>query len=667
MARSVDSTVKTSRFIVLLSVCVVVTALYFARDVLIPLALAVLFSFLFTPAVRWLEHRKVPRIAATLIVVCAAMAMVGSVGYVVAKQIKSVVGELPNYRDELRIKIDSLKRHGNIVKKAEEEFHVIGTVAANTHPATTSTAQVKDDPLNTSKLLVTNDAHGALTKPNPETPVPVRLVGGEMTPFEMIGEYATKFLSPLATTALVLILIIFMLLTRDDLRDRIIRLIGHGRLNLTTQALDEAGSRISRYLAALAIVNTTYGACVAGGLALIGRFLGHGVPFPNVLVCGLLVGLFRFVPYLGIFIGAALPLLLSFALFPGTTVFLAVVAMFVALEIIVSQFIEPYWYGASTGMSPLAVLISAVVWTWLWGPIGLLLSTPMTVCLVVMGKYIPDLQFLDILLGDEPVLPPHVRVYQRLVAGEEEEAADMTRGLLKEKSLEALYDEVLVPTLAMAEHDHHQGRLETEQLRFVHQSIREIVDELGEDAPPDIERPPEVESQDEANSGQSFTPSAKPRLPLPKDCVVNVLCLPAKGESDEIVAIMLKQLLERRRYYAFTTSADSLASEMVQMIEKQNAQIVCVSAMPPAAVAHSRYLCKRIHARYPDISLAVGVWLTRSDPQKVKLRIGCTPTVQIVTTLAQAQEQIDQMARRFTVLGPSAPEPAIPERPAVVS
>jgi len=665
MARSVDPESKSSRFIVLMSVCVVVVALYFARDVFIPLALAILLSFLFTPPVHWLERRKLPRIAATLIVVLAAMGLVASFGYMVANQIKSVVEELPKYRDELQTKIAGLKSHGSFVRRAQEEIHVIGAVAVTTQPAGSVAGQLEESPLNGKDSAGAGDARGGSARPDLDAPVPVRVVTGGSSTLELVGEYATKFLSPLATSALVLILVVFMLITRDDLRDRIIRLIGHGRLNLTTQALDDAGSRISRYLGALAIVNGAYGLCVVVGLWAIGHLLGHGTPFPNVLVCGLLVGLFRFVPYLGIFIGASLPLLLSFALFPGSAVFLAVVALFVALELVVSQFIEPYWYGASTGMSALAVLVSAVVWTWLWGPIGLLLSTPMTVCLVVMGKYIPDLQFLDIILGDEPVLPPYVRLYQRLIATEEEEAAELARALLKDMPLEALYDEVLIPALAMAERDHRQGRLQAEPLDFVHQSIRDIVDEVGEDTPPDADGPV-VESQGQANDQKWLVARVNRRPSLPKNCSVNVLCLPAKGTSDEIVAIMLKQLLDRRGYCASTTSVASLASEMVEMIQTQNTQIVCVSAMPPAAVAHARYLCKRVLAGFPEISMVVGVWLIKADPEKVKVRVACSQTGQLVTALGQAQEQIDQMAHRFTVLAPAAQQPVESERSVVV-
>jgi hypothetical protein len=496
------------------------------------------------------------------------------------------------------------------------------------------------------KLDTPNALRGAGIPPA-ETPVPVRVVHADQTVVDIIAQYANSVLSPLATAGLVFILLIFMLLTREDLRDRMIRLVGHGRLNLTTQALDEAGTRISRYLGALSIVNIAYGLCVVIGLYVSGKAFGHGKAFPNVLVWGLLVGLFRFVPYVGIWIGAAIPLLLSFALFPGSGVFFSVLGLFITLEVIVSQFVEPYWYGSSTGMSALAVLVAAMFWTWLWGPIGLLLSTPLTVCLVVMGKYVPQLQFLDIILGDEPVLPPHIKIYQRLIASDEEEAADFARDLLEGKPLEVLYDEVLIPALAMAEEDNHRGSLDDEKLAFVRQSLRDLLDELVEEA---RARKSQIQS-DQTQAAPESDAAIKLRPPLARECSINVLCLPAKTESDEIVAIMLAQLLELRSYCASAVSQNLLASEMVEAIEKQGIQIVCVSAMPPAAVPHSRYLCKRIHARFPDIALLVGVWHSKADVAKTKRRIACADNVSMTTTLAHAQEQIDQMVHSILARG----------------
>ena len=653
MAKSVELSGRGSRAIILASVCLTVTALYFGREVLIPLALAVLFSFLLMPVVRWLERLRFPRGVATIVVVLVAMMVIVLIGYVVGHQFASVLEQLPSYQGELHKKIEGFRRHGGVFHRAEEEFHSITKSATATQPAASQPATTNI--LNARSLA--NAATGTTpAAPPPEQPIPVRIVPPESSTIELIKEYATSFLDPLATAGLVLILVIFMMLTAEDLRDRIIRLVGHGRITVTTQALDEAATRISRYLGALAIVNGAYGAIVAAGLAAIGHLFGQGRSFPNVLVWGLLVGLFRFVPYLGILIGASVPLVLSFALFPGSAVFIGVVLMFVVMDVVVSQFIEPYWYGASTGMSPLAVLVAAIFWTWLWGPVGLLLSTPLTVCLVVMGKYIPQLQFLDIILGDEPVLPPHVRLYQRLVAADEDEASEMAQELLKEKTLVQVYDEVFIPALAMAEHDHYRRRLDEERLDFVRQSLRDMVDELGEEARAKRIRLSAAQTE-QAAKDQSPQATPTPRPLLPKDCTVNVLTLPAKNESDEIVAMMLTQVLEMRGYCASFAGVDLLASEMVQLIETRGSQVVAVSAMPPAAVAHARYLCKRIHARFPDIGMAVGVWMTSADPEKVKHRIACDESVRLLRTIADAEHDIDQMAQRFITVG-ETPEPA---------
>jgi hypothetical protein len=309
-------------------------------------------------------------------------------------------------------------------------------------------------------------------------------------------------------------------------------------------------------------------------------------------------------------------------------------------------------------MSALAVLVAAIFWTWLWGGIGLLLSTPMTVCLVVMGKYVPQLQFLDILLGDEPVLPPHLRIYQRLIAGDEEEAAEVANEEFKTKTLEAVFDEVIIPALAMAEHDSQRQRLEPERLAFIRQSIRDIVDELAEEAKARRIRTAAAGAEQAAKEQATDPKVPEPRPSLPKDCNVYIVSLPAKNESDEIVAIMLTRLIELRGYCAKAASVEMLASEMVDLVEKEKGQIVCVSAMPPAAVAHARYLCKRVHARYPDMNMLVGIWTLKTDPDRAKRRIACSDTVHIVTNLAEAQQQLDQLAQSFITTGETNSIPA---------
>jgi predicted PurR-regulated permease PerM len=670
MARPAEIDNQGSRLVVLVSVSLVIAGLYFGREVLIPLALAILLAFLLSPPVRWLQKLRIPRTPATLVVVCIAMALIVGTGYLVGKQLTSVIRQWPSYQGELQNKIASLKSHGGFFRKAEQEIHSLNQAATTTtQPVAAGGLDKLAPPGNppdsgvNNALLAGNAALAGNAPPPPakqpatETPVPVRVVSDQTAP-QMVLQYAETVFSPLATAALVFVLLIFILLTSDDLRDRMIRLFGHGRLNLTTQAMDEAGTRISRYLGALAVVNTAYGICVAIGLYAIGRFLGHGTAFPNVLVWGLLVGLFRFIPYLGIWIGAAFPILLSFALFPGSTVFFAVLAMFIALEVVVGQFIEPYWYGSSTGMSALAVFVAAMFWTWLWGPIGLLLSTPLTVCLVVMGKYVPQLQFLDIILGDEPVLPPHIKIYQRLVAGEEEEAADLAREMIEKQSLESVYDEVLIPALAIAEQDHHRDRLNSQKLAFVHQNLRDVVEELGEEARVRIGKETAAKTKGGATEEKSDQAPIVTRPPLARDCSINVLCLPAKTESDEIVAIMLAQLLELRDFCASAGSTESLASEMVELIETQKADIVCISAMPPAAVAKSRYLCKLIHTRFPEIGILVGIWLSKADPDKIARRVACAERVLLATTLARAQDQIDQMVHPILARGSETAESA---------
>lgn len=662
MARSVELGGKGGRFVVLASICVVVGALYFGREVFVPLALAILLSFLLTPAVRWLERWRFPRVAATLTVVLLAVAVVVVIGYVVGRQFASVIDQLPSYQGELRTKIEKIRSHGGFFRKLQHEAQNISSAATGTsvpgsQPAATQAATNPGGSGTIAPAAAPEPAHIPTTQYSEEHPLPVRVVQ-QLTPAEMLAQYATKVLDPLATAGLVAVFVIFMLLNREDLRDRIIRLVGHGRINLTTQALDDTGSRISRYLGALSIVNAAYGVCVATGLWVIGHFLGHGRGFPNVLAWGLLVALFRFVPYVGIWIGASVPLVLSFALFPGSAVFFATLGLFIALEVIVSQFVEPFWYGASTGMSALAVLVAAVFWTWLWGPIGLLLSTPLTVCLVVMGKYVPQLQFLDILLGDEPVLPPHVRLYQRLIAGDEEEASDLVHEMLKQKSLEEVFDEALLPALALAETDHHRGRLDDRRLELIHQGMRELVDELVDEERNERVRRAAAKTEQAAKE-QLALPKRSQRADLPKDCTVNVLCLPARGGADEIAAMMLAHLLELRGYCATAVTPDSLASEMVELIEKRKADIVCVSAMPPAAVSHARYLCKRIHARFPQTVMVVGLWLVKGDLRKVKQRVSCAEPVPIVTTLEQAQHEIDQLAQPIIVRGANQAAPAM--------
>jgi predicted PurR-regulated permease PerM len=504
MARTGDSP-KKPQFYALASIAILLALLYFGQEVLVPLALAVLFSFLLTPMVVRLERIGLGRVPSTLLVVVVAMGLMGVLGWTVEQRFVTVVDKLPEYREAIRTKLARITRSGGVMEKVRAEIKQTVGEAATTQgaPATLPSSNPSVEPQANSPraahgavptpsvqantpLAISGPGRGesgggvsggggAIPRPTPDDPLPVRLYPKPASGLELTGEYLGRVLGPLATGGLVIVFVIFMLLAREDLRDRLIRLVGDDSLHVTTHALDDAATRVSRFLLAQAIINASFGVAVAAGLWVIDLTLGGGRSgLVTAVVAGLLCGVLRFVPYVGTWIGAALPLGLAFAAHPGNAVFLATLALFVVIEVVISQVIEPNLLGSSTGLSPLAVLASAVFWTWLWAPIGLLQSMPLTVILVVMGKYVPQLAFLDVLLGDAPVLDPATRVYQRLIAGNDEDAAELAVEYLGEMPLEAVYDRVLLPSLVQAELDAHRGKLEEGRLVSVRQGIKDI-------------------------------------------------------------------------------------------------------------------------------------------------------------------------------------------------
>jgi hypothetical protein len=448
-----------------------------------------------------------------------------------------------------------------------------------------------------------------------------------------------------------------------------IRLIGHGRLTLTTQALDDAATRISRYLLMQSLINATYGICVGVGLWIIGRSSAEG-HFPNVLLWALLAAVLRFIPYLGPIIGAAVPVVLSLAVFNSADVFAATLCMYVGVELVMAQVLEPWLFGSSTGLSVMAILVSAVFWTWLWGPIGLLLATPLTVIVVVLGKYVPQLRFLDVILGDEEVLEPSVRVYQRLLSLDQEEAGELLHDYRKERGLESVYDQVMIPALAMAEKDRHTGQLDTERQAFIRQAMRDLIEELG-DAQRVENAATTTAALAEAEVKSDRAPTVvRPSIPpsISKQPTVTVLCLPAHDEADEIVGLMLAQLLDLKGQPAIAASQVSLAGEMLELVQEHQAGAVCISALPPAALSHSRYLCKRLHARFPELPSLVGLWTSKADPKKSLDRLMCNASTHLVTSVGAAIAEIHQMIQPLLLQRASAEAKidAQPESPALV-
>jgi len=615
-----------------------VVILYFAQEVLIPLAVAVLLAFVLAPAVTWLERCRVGRIAAVLIAVGTALAVLGTIGWTVERQFVEVAEKLPDYGVNIQSKFQRFQgaAAGSFSKAAKGVEETLKSMAA-TQPSTAPSAIAGVAPL----VQAPNSHPGepSLPQVTPQNPLPVREYSEPSSPLQIVGHYLGRLLGPLATGGLIVVFVIFMLFNRRDLRDRMIRLVGHGRLTVTTQALDDAATRISRYLLMQSAINAIYGVSVGIGLWIIGACTVEG-RFPNVLLWALLAAVLRFVPYLGPVIAAAVPVVLSLAVFNSAGVFAATLGMYVGIELVINNVLQPWLLGSSTGLSVVAILVSAVFWTWLWGPIGLLLATPLTVIVVVLGKYVPQLRFLDVILGDEQVLEPPVRVYQRLLSLDQDEAGELLHDYRRERGLECVYDEVMIPALAMAEKDRHTEQIDTQRETFIRQAMRDLIEELGDAQKTENAAAVHAEVEEKPHSAASAV-----RPSIPKEPTVIVLCLPAHDEADEIVALMLAQLLELKGQPAIAASQVSLASEMLELVQEHEAGAVCISALPPAALAHSRYLCKRLHTRFPQLPSVVGLWTSKADPKKSLDRLTCDGRVHLVTSVGAAIAEIHQMVQ----------------------
>lgn len=622
-----------SKLGVMPTVLATVAVLYFAQAVLVPLAVAILLAFLLAPVVNWLEGLRIGRIAGVILAVGMALAVLGTIGWVVQRQFVEVAERLPDYRENIQNKMRRFQgaAGGSFAKAARGVEETINSMAG-TRPSTAPSAMTGLAP----SPQASNNRPGepALPQVSPQNPLPVREYSEPPSPLETIGRYLGHLLNPFATAMLIVVFLIFMLLNRRDLRDRMIRLIGQGRLTLTTQALDDAGTRISRYLLVQLAINATFGVCIGLGLWIIGLISAEG-RFPNVLLWALLAAVLRFIPYLGPLLGAAAPIVLSLAAFASVGVFAATVCLYLAAELVTNNVLEPWLYGSRTGLSVMAILVSAVFWTWLWGPIGLFLATPLTVIVVVLGKYVPQLRFLDVILGDEQVLEPWVRVYQRLLSLDQEEAGEVLHDYRKENGLERAFDDVIIPALAMAEKDRQTGDLDAEREIFIRQAMRDLIDELGEAQRAENAAAERAEAKQPRNEVVAPPPSTEPS--------VTVLCLPAHNEADEIVGLMLAQLLDLKGQRAIAASQVSLAAEMLELVRKHDAGAVCISALPPAALAHSRYLCKRLQMKFPELPVLVGLWTSKTDSKKSLDRLPHDGTVHLATTLGAAILQIHQM------------------------
>jgi len=593
----------------LLAVVVAVVAivtLYFARIVLIPFALALLFTFILTPVVKLLERVHFGRIPSALLVVLLSVGACGAVGWTVAKQFSQVVNQLPDYKANIRTKLTSL--HWSSHHELDNASQTMTEIGKDL--ATAPTAPRSGDPTLTRPTIL---------RPVPEPrPVPVEVIKSPALPLESMQDV----LGLLASALIVLVFTIFMLIRREDLRNRLISLAGDGNLQIVTQALDDANVRVSRYLLLQLAVNTCYGVFI--GVCL------HFIGLPGALLWGVIVGTLRFLPYIGPPLGGIMPLLLSLAVFDGWTRPLIVLGLFVFTELIVSNLVEPLLYGIHTGISSLAILVAAIFWTAIWGPIGLVLSTPLTVCLLVVGRHVPRLRFLQILLGDEPALTPDFRFYQRLLAMDHNEARQVLENYLEGKTLEELYDSVLIPALSLAEQDRHQNRLEDANQKFICQSTRELIDEFWE---PRSEEP--TAAVDGGERGE-LSSAAVSRAGQSR----KVVCLPARDEADEIVAIMLAQVLETAGHQAQCIPLGTSA-EMLAQVKEEKPDVVCISALPPFAIPHARSLYAKLRAQDSKLRIIVGLWNYSDDASKVSRRLGLSEGSHAFTTLAEMRQELE--------------------------
>ncbi|MGA2035408.1 MAG: AI-2E family transporter [Thermoguttaceae bacterium] len=582
---SLDQFVKS--VLMLGAIAVVVAALYLAKGVLVPLTLAVLLSFLLSPVCDWFERRRLGRIPAVLVTAILGFALLGIASWTAVAQMTALAPKMPEYQDNLQAKLHSVNHYFIVA---------LSKVTRTTDDIGQNLPQVEQ-----AKAPQGTD----------ERPYSVHVLSLPASPLQVLGGTFGTLVEGLGSAGIVVVLVVFFLVRREDLRDRFIRLVGKGHVTVTTHMLEDAAKRVSRFLSMLFLVNLTFGIAVGSGLYLIG--------VPNAVLWGILAATLRFVPYIGSWIAAAAPICVAMAISTGWLPPILTLALFVVLELFCGNVLEPWLYGKGTGVSAVAVLVAAVFWTWLWGIVGLLLATPLTVCLLVIGKHVPQLSFLDILLGNEPVFEPKRRVYQRLLAGDQEEAGELVDDDLQIRPLVEVYDTLLIPALALAETDWHHGELEENRHKFILQSLKEMIHERGEGQQ-------DVQAKEGIEDGKG---------PLPR-----ILCLPARDEADEIAAMMLAQLLAGGECLVQSVSFTTAAGELADLLQRRTPDVVCISATPPAAVMHARHLCKQVRGRFPQVPVVVGLWNAQGDLSKARVRIGAGAATHVVATLAEAQEQV---------------------------
>jgi len=578
---------------------IIVGGIYFGQPILMPAALAILLAFALAPLVSRLRQFGFGRITSVVVTVLLAFVVIGALGTYIVTEVAHLAAAMPRYESNLAHKLNS-------VRSAAESSSVFATAS--------NVLQRLDNDLSTpAKPLVQN----------PQTPQPlvVEMRKPSSTPLEIVEGIVGPLLEPLATTGIVIIFVVFILLQKEDLRDRFIRLAGSHDMRRTTLALDDGATRLSRYLLMQTTINACFGFAIGSGLWLIG--------IPNAGLWGLIGMMFRFVPYVGVPVAAAIPVALAFAIDPNWTKMLWTIGLYVTIEPILGQGVEPFVYGRSIGLSATAIVVAATFWTWVWGPVGLLLSTPLTMSLVVIGRHVDQLRFLDVLLGDRPALGPEEGLYLRMLSGDPDDAAEQAEGFLEKGSIGAYYDHVAVKALLLAQADARQGTLDKDRRHVLQAAVKGLVQNLAEwdddtrPLPPPGLGPAEIEPvvREEWNGGA-------------------VLCVAGPGPLDDVLALLLSDMLARHQIAARVVSHVEVLPLNIDHVTDTGVRLIAVCYLEPANFTNARYLVRRLKRHFPQARLLMNFWGTARDEASHRDAIAATGCELIATSLREAAARI---------------------------
>ncbi|MCP1743984.1 putative PurR-regulated permease PerM [Bradyrhizobium japonicum] len=614
---------------------IIVSALYVGREIFVPVALAILLSFALASPVSALQRLKVPRGIAVVGVVLFAFAIIFALGSLIAAQLNRLAGDLPSYQVTIQSKIQSVRGitgGSSTLERAAGMLQDLG--------------KELDKPKGAVPEKSVSPSLGSPLGSRPVAPVPVEVLQPDPGALESLRSLIAPLISPLATTGIIVIFVIFILIQREDLRNRLIRLAGSHDLQRTTAALDDAGNRLSRLFLNQLLINTGFGILIGAGLWLIG--------IPSAVLWGILAAVLRFVPYIGSIIAAAFPLALAVAVQPGWSMLVWTAALFFVVEPAVGQIVEPMVYGRSTGLSPVAVVVSATFWTALWGPIGLVLATPLTVCLVVLGRHVERLAFLDVMFGDRPALSPAEIFYQRMLAGDPTEATEKAEEYLKERSLSSYYDEVAIKGLLLAQSDLERDVLDHSRLV----KIRDTVVEFAEDLSEQTDQEPRGEhSTIDAEAAAAVEAAAAepiyPDLPILKrsDLPVEwqgdypVLCIAGRTALDEAAGIMFAQLCNVHGLQTRIEGPDALSTSNILRLQTEGVSMVCLSYLNASNPAQVRYAVRRLRRKLPRASILVGLWSGTGDSQRAVSVKESSKADVLASTLREATRVCIEAAR----------------------